>query len=545
MILTPENYPYWRPYPGFGPDDWRESVARVDSPREDARLLQLVAEVRIDHPVKHGAHEHPWCSDCEGRRRNYERMDTEDRQLSPEASRNVLRRSVYAPLTDAQQKALRTCWDNGGDERRLLQTPLFADVYPSDVEAYLDYLNREDRRYDDAQEAQRVALSRATRYLTLHRNPPVDDYDPEATSTTLAEELLDRDQLDELPEPEPLVPGVLERHAYAVLTGRDGTYKTFVALDWSLCLATGKAWQGRPVERTKVLYMAGEGAYGIAARVEAWEKAWGTKVDPEWFVVLPRAVDLFRGVELDQLLDVVTDKGLVVLDTLRRVSGRAEGNGSEMNVVIDNIEKIKRATADGTVLALAHTDKADNDSRGFSAIEDDADVVWHTKRDEDRLTLTNRKMKNAPDGEKILLRPTPSHGSLIIEAAGPDVFSGEDAASVEAILFALGTTFHRTDGATAAEIREVTGVSKSTFYRARATLLDDGRIESHGRGNATRYTLAPSQPVPTDDKPLTSTFPTSPTESHTSGPVPSRPAAFKGGTVGLTGTDDTQERNPR
>src|SRR5271166_6366919 len=42
------------------------------------------------------------------------------------------------------------------------------------------------------------------------------------------------DQLDELPAPEPLIEGVLSRHAYGIICGRDATFKTFIALDWAL-----------------------------------------------------------------------------------------------------------------------------------------------------------------------------------------------------------------------------------------------------------------------------------------------------------------------
>ena len=50
----------------------------------------------------------------------------------------------------------------------------------------------------------------------------------------LDDEFLLGDQLDELPAPEPLIEGVLSRHAYGIICGRDATFKTFIALDWAL-----------------------------------------------------------------------------------------------------------------------------------------------------------------------------------------------------------------------------------------------------------------------------------------------------------------------
>jgi AAA domain len=38
----------------------------------------------------------------------------------------------------------------------------------------------------------------------------------------------------------------LEEYAIAVLTGDYGTFKSFLALDWALHLATGKHWHNDP-----------------------------------------------------------------------------------------------------------------------------------------------------------------------------------------------------------------------------------------------------------------------------------------------------------
>ena len=156
-----------------------------------------------------------------------------------------------------------------------------------------------------------------------------------AGASTLRTDLLDAPDLGSLPHPEPLIAGVLNRHTYAVLRGRDATFKTFLMLDWALSLACGRPWLGRVVQQAPVLYVAGEGAYGLRKRVEAWQESAGVAVPPGMFTVLPRAGDLYAAHELDALLEVWSERraGLVVLDTLRRMSGRADGNGSDMGVV--------------------------------------------------------------------------------------------------------------------------------------------------------------------------------------------------------------------
>lgn len=364
--------------------------------------------------------------------------------------------------------------------------------YAASVEEPVDWLvSTLQRRYMVNQVQQVVMEASATL-----------DLDPEAATRTLRarldevvrhagrtgpsfeDEFLRADQLESLPTPEPLITDVLARHTYSILRGRDATFKSFVALDWSLCLATGTPWQGKPAQRVRVLYVAGEGAHGVAARVRAWEAATGITVDPDWFVVRRSAVNLYRGgPEFDHLLAYVRDGdvGLVVLDTLRRMSGGAEGNGSDMGTVVDNIERLKRETAEGSVLTITHTDKGDNDSRGFSGIEDDADLVWSAKRENNtnEVALTCEKMKDGPDGHRFELRLRPEGESLVVESADPSTRSAlfsEFAQSDQLMMAAMQESFAIT-GATISQLIVTTGLSQASAYRSRGRLLSSGRLQ--------------------------------------------------------------------
>ncbi|MFC9788893.1 AAA family ATPase [Rhodococcus sp. NPDC127528] len=298
------------------------------------------------------------------------------------------------------------------------------------------------------------------------------------------DEYLSGDQLDELPEPEPLIEGVLVRHAYGIIRGRDATFKSFIVLDWALSMAAGVPWQGRATERVKVLYIAGEGAYGLAARKRAWEEAHGLHVDPGWFVVRKSPVNLYRGgPDLDHLLSYIEEHGFgfVVLDTLRKMSGGADGNGSDMGVVVDNIDRIRRATDHGSVQVVAHTGKADEDVRGFSGIEDDADLVWSVKRKagSTQVSLKCAKMKDGPDGHTIDLRLRELGGSLVIEhddrAPHKQVSAAAPRTAADRIMHVMREEFAG-NGATVQDLMNGTGLSQSTIYRARSTLLANGHL---------------------------------------------------------------------
>ena len=86
----------------------------------------------------------------------------------------------------------------------------------------------------------------------------------------LRNRVLKLDELRELPQPDTLVSGLLDLDSLAVLYGPPKAYKSFVALDWALSVATGSWWQGRRVEPCHVLYVAAEGVSGLWARVDAW-----------------------------------------------------------------------------------------------------------------------------------------------------------------------------------------------------------------------------------------------------------------------------------
>ena len=84
--------------------------------------------------------------------------------------------------------------------------------------------------------------------------------------------LIAGDRIKLLPKPESLVEGVLDADTLAVLYGRAGVGKSFVALDLALSVATGTRWQGHEVRRGRVLYVVAEGASGTGARLDAWQK---------------------------------------------------------------------------------------------------------------------------------------------------------------------------------------------------------------------------------------------------------------------------------
>ncbi len=69
-------------------------------------------------------------------------------------------------------------------------------------------------------------------------------------------------QLADLPDPEWLIDDLMVASSLCTLYGQFRSYKSFIALDWGLCLATGTDWCDRTVKQCDVLYIAGEGVGG-------------------------------------------------------------------------------------------------------------------------------------------------------------------------------------------------------------------------------------------------------------------------------------------
>ncbi|UYM05461.1 AAA family ATPase [Solicola gregarius] len=543
MIDVKYPLPARQPYPPFkDPDDWRGSRETTASESRGALIRQVVDDATANHIGKHVHRDHPWCIHCDVRIQTNGAPPPEPHKLA-RWLRDTLD-DAQITVTPDQMERVEEAWsrDELADTQDGYGIPAGFGIPDEAIPAINEFLNGLDRHAAQHSEARYDARARATRYLILNNRPPVDDYDPDEDEAKFDAEFLQRDELDDLPEAEPLIEGIIPRHAYGILRGRDGTYKSFVALDWALCLATGRPWQGRYVEQVPVLYIAGEGAYGLASRVTAWEQANDLKVDTEWFVVRRSALNLHKpGPAFDHLLAHVEDGnyGLVIVDTLRRVAGAADGNGSEMGAVVDNLDRIKRATDEGSALALAHTDKGDNDTRGYSGIEDDADFVWHAKRDEANLELTNTKMKDGPDGVTVHLRTSSVAGSLVL--VGSDgIDTSKTTESQLTLLDTLRNTFP--DGAHTSPLMKASGLPERTYYRAIAELRDAGHVTNTGTKQRPFHELVRSEdchPLPSEETPLTCTTATTATTAIKPGDTATTATPLIGGSGSqVAGTEE-------
>ncbi|MEQ1887161.1 MAG: AAA family ATPase [Bryobacteraceae bacterium] len=200
---------------------------------------------------------------------------------------------------------------------------------------------------------------------------------------------VDREGMEHIRPPAWLVPGVLPQGAFATLFGPPGTFKSFIALDIALTVATaGWASSGiwQDVVAGPVLYSLGEGRPEMLKRVKAWELThnFGNKItnlvlsDPVPHATEHDKLDAF----IELMLGFHPDGyKLVVVDTIGRAMQGLNENAQEHASNFTRLVEVIQRELGATVLALHHSGHEAGRERGSSVFRADADTAIRVERD--------------------------------------------------------------------------------------------------------------------------------------------------------------------
>jgi hypothetical protein len=215
-----------------------------------------------------------------------------------------------------------------------------------------------------------------------------------------------------------LIRGVLPADAVGMLWGEPGSFKSFLAIDWALCVATGAAWLGHPAKHADVWYLAGEGHDGLLKRVVAWRRARGI-VEPLRFAHSTRALLLDDETgkdspELRRLLAMIEEGGapaLIVVDTLARSMSGDESSTQDASRFVQVLDRLVGAVrskgAECTVLLVHHARKDGTVYRGSSVLRGAVDFEYELTRGEAMTaTLVSTKSKDAAAPRTLRLHAT-------------------------------------------------------------------------------------------------------------------------------------------
>jgi hypothetical protein len=178
-----------------------------------------------------------------------------------------------------------------------------------------------------------------------------------------------------------------------------------------MSVASGLAFQGHQVKPGPVVYLAAEGAYGLAKRVLGWQS---TKAEgaPALFKLIPHPVSIVG--EIDDLIATILAlperPTLIVLDTLARTFGSGhENDTADMGAYVVAVDKLREAT--GAHVAIVHHSGKDEErgERGNVALRGACDTIVYVKRlGKDKVHLVNEspkgKQKDADEFKTIKLR---------------------------------------------------------------------------------------------------------------------------------------------
>ena len=209
--------------------------------------------------------------------------------------------------------------------------------------------------------------------------------------------------LDRIASQQWLIDQVLPVDGFGVIYGPSGSYKSFVAMDLSACVASATKWHGNDTDTPgHVIYIGAEGATGLHLRKKAWEIRHGKSLTN--LAILGAAVTINSVIECQHLIElclmaadeISSPVRLIVIDTLARSFEGEENSASDMGAFVRACDRIRSETG-ATVLVIHHSGKdAEKGARGSSALRAACDFEFKVVSSGKKVTkLTCTKAKDS------------------------------------------------------------------------------------------------------------------------------------------------------
>lgn len=212
-----------------------------------------------------------------------------------------------------------------------------------------------------------------------------------------------------------LIRRFLERDSLAQVFGEPGVGKSFLAVEWAVCVATGTSFVGHKVMPGPVLFIAGEGGNGLGRRFQACAGAKDIDLAGAPLYVSTMASAMTDPAAVNELLGIVDahtrNNGgelpvLVVIDTVARNFGPGDENSTQdMTAFIAACDALREQTG-ACVLLVHHSGHADKTrARGSIALKGALDWEYGLTRDPSgALRLQCTKAKDAEPPAPVALR---------------------------------------------------------------------------------------------------------------------------------------------
>lgn len=221
--------------------------------------------------------------------------------------------------------------------------------------------------------------------------------------------------LENMPEPKWLIEGMFEAQSLVMLAGPPNSFKSFLLIDWLLCMATGRKWLNRPTVHCKVAYALGEGKASLLKRISAWIK-FNEISDRERqniqdnFKVTFEVPQLASRASADNMLADLAKQNykpdVIAVDTFTRsFVGHDENDAKDVGLWVESADRLRQLGF--AVIFLHHTKKNTEFGvtyRGSTAIKGAMDTAFTLTRDANYCSLTCDKQKDHDEGPELKFR---------------------------------------------------------------------------------------------------------------------------------------------
>lgn len=213
------------------------------------------------------------------------------------------------------------------------------------------------------------------------------------------------EDLEKEPPVEWLIKDYLASNELTVMYGKGGSFKSYIALGWTLQLACIKV---------PSVYIAAEGTSGLRARVDAWmasHRLGGSYLD-NWHYYNANVHiddDEVLGVWMEGMRTYLKDRPevkLIVVDTLARNFTGDESSPKEMGMFIEGCERLRREFG-AAILVIHHMGVATGRERGSEALRNATFAMYkvsnaqHNDRGGGSVLLECDRMKDAPMPDEV------------------------------------------------------------------------------------------------------------------------------------------------
>ena len=213
--------------------------------------------------------------------------------------------------------------------------------------------------------------------------------------------LMSVSELLQLPPPEYLIENILPDKGVAIMAGKSGDMKSFLAISFAMAVATKSNVADLEVKPGNALYMMNEGQAGFGLRCEAWLKHHNHQ-SPDTFKAITMTPNLMRSESVEPFVEVIKREGFapdfIVLDTFSKaIVGGDDSQTKDVSLALQTAYELAEEF-NALVLIIDHVGKdAKRGVRGSYAKYGNVDAVIMVTKQGSIVTAVTKKQKEGED----------------------------------------------------------------------------------------------------------------------------------------------------